>query len=234
VSDPVWGIVVAAGAGRRFGGEKQFELLGGRPVHEWAVTGLRSVAAGVVLVVPPGSAAPDPLGLADRVVAGGTASPDPLGLADRVVAGGQTRAESVRAGLRAVPADAAIVVVHDAARPLASEDLFRAVVAAVVGGADGAIPGISVVDTIKRVDGNVVVDTLDRSDLVGVQTPQAFRASMLRRGHAGRPEVTDDAGVIEALGGVVVVVPGEDANLKITSPADLAFLEWRLRSMSAL
>lgn len=217
MSDPVWGIVVAAGVGRRFGGAKQFELLGGRPVHEWAVAAARSVVAGVVLVVPAGS----------------ETDPDLLAVADRVVAGGETRAESVRAGLAVVPGDAGIVVVHDAARPLASEDLFRAVVGAVVGGAQGAIPGVAVSDTLKRVDGTVVLDTVDRSDLVRVQTPQAFRASTLRQGHASGPELTDDAAVVEALGVVVVVVPGEEANIKITSPADLAILEWRLRSTSA-
>jgi 2-C-methyl-D-erythritol 4-phosphate cytidylyltransferase len=214
----VWGIVVAAGLGRRFGGSKQFECLGGRPVHERAVASVRTVAAGVVLVVPDGS----------------ETDADLLAAADRVVAGGETRAASVRAGLRAVPDDAGIVVVHDAARPLASDDLFKAVVAAVMKGADGAIPGVPVSDTLKRVDGMIVRETVDRSGLVRVQTPQAFRATMLRQGHAGEPEATDDAAVIEALGGVVVVVPGEEGNIKITTPGDLAFLEWRLRSTSAL
>jgi 2-C-methyl-D-erythritol 4-phosphate cytidylyltransferase len=218
VSGPVWGIVVAAGLGRRFGGSKQFECLGGRPVHERAVASVRTVAAGVVLVVPDGS----------------ETDADLLAAADRVVAGGETRAASVRAGLRAVPDDAGIVVVHDAARPLASDDLFKAVVAAVMKGADGAIPGVPVSDTLKRVDGMIVRETVDRSGLVRVQTPQAFRATMLRQGHAGEPEATDDAAVIEALGGVVVVVPGEEGNIKITTPGDLAFLEWRLRSTSAL
>jgi 2-C-methyl-D-erythritol 4-phosphate cytidylyltransferase len=218
VSAPVWGIVVAAGLGRRFGGSKQFECLGGRPVHEWAVASVRTVAVGVVLVVPDGSEADAEL----------------LAAADRVVAGGETRAASVRAGLRAVPDDAGIVVVHDAARPLASDDLFKAVVTAVATGADGAIPGVPVPDTLKRVDGMIVRETVDRSEIVRVQTPQAFRASMLRQGHAGEPEATDDAAVIEALGGVVVVVPGEEGNIKITTPGDLAFLEWRLRSTSAL
>lgn len=218
MSGPVWGIVVAAGLGRRFGGSKQFECLGGRPVHERAVASVRTVAAGVVLVVPDGS----------------ETDADLLAAADRVVAGGETRAASVRAGLRAVPDDAGIVVVHDAARPLASDDLFKAVVAAVMKGADGAIPGVPVSATLKRVDGMIVRETVDRSGLVRVQTPQAFRATMLRQGHAGEPEATDDAAVIEALGGVVVVVPGEEGNIKITTPGDLAFLEWRLRSTSAL
>jgi 2-C-methyl-D-erythritol 4-phosphate cytidylyltransferase len=221
VNGPIWGIVVAAGLGRRFGGTKQFECLGGRPVHERAVASARSVVVGVVLVVPAESETDAGL----------------LALADRVVAGGDTRAASVRAGLRAVPEDAEIVVVHDAARPLASADLFRAVVDAVTRGAEGAVPGVPVSDTLKRLDRRlnrmVVRETVDRTDLVRVQTPQAFRASALRRGHEGEPEVTDDAAVIEALGGVVVVVPGEEGNVKITTPEDLAMLEWRLRSTSA-
>jgi len=203
--------------GRRFGGTKQFEWLGGRQVLDWAVASARSVADGVVLVVPAGSELDAGL----------------LGVTDRVVAGGDTRAASVRAGLRVVPQDADIVVVHDAARPLASSDLFRAVVDAVTRGAEGAIPGVPVTDTLKRVDGTVVCDTIDRSDLVWVQTPQAFRASTLRRGHLGDPDATDDAAVVEALGGLVVVVPGEEGNIKITTPADLAILEWRLRSTGA-
>jgi 2-C-methyl-D-erythritol 4-phosphate cytidylyltransferase len=218
VSEQVWGIVVAAGLGQRFGGAKQFESLAGRPVHEWAIESARSVATGIVLVVP----------------AGREDDADLLAVADRVVAGGDTRAASVRAGLAAVPPDASIVVVHDAARPLASAELFRVVVDAVTRGAEAAIPGVPVSDTIKRVAGAVVRETVDRADLVHVQTPQAFRAPALREGHASGPEATDDAGVIEALGGLVVCVPGEDGNIKLTTPEDLTFLEWRLRSASAL
>jgi 2-C-methyl-D-erythritol 4-phosphate cytidylyltransferase len=145
--------------------------------------------------------------------------------ADRVIAGGATRASSVRRGLAAVPENAEVVVVHDAARPLASRELFRAVVDAVVAGADGAIPGVAVVDTIKRVRGTRVVETLDRTELVAVQTPQAFRAEILRRAHDGEPEATDDAGLLEALGSRIVVVPGEYHNLKLTSPDDLVIAE---------
>ena len=136
----------------------------------------------------------------------------------------------MRRGLAAVPADATVVVVHDAARPLASADLFAAVIAAVTdGGADGAVPGVPPSDTIKAVDeSGRVTDTLDRATLVAVQTPQAFRADVLatgpRRGAAGRrpSAATDDAMLVEALGGTVQVVPGEPGNLKITDPGDLA------------
>ncbi|MGA8682453.1 MAG: 2-C-methyl-D-erythritol 4-phosphate cytidylyltransferase [Acidimicrobiales bacterium] len=208
----MWGVVVAAGLGRRFGAEKQFLSLTGKPVHLWAVEATRTVAAGVVLVVPPGREHDPHLALA----------------ADRVVAGGKTRSASVRAGLGAVPEDAAIIVVHDAVRPLASEALFRAVVSAVVAGAEGAIPGLDVPDTVKFVEAGVVRSTIERANLVRVQTPQAFRAATLRRAHASETDATDDAAVVEALGARVVVVPGEEGNLKITSPADLALLEWRL------
>ena len=205
----VWVIVVAAGQARRFGQPKQFAALGGRPVIEWSLDAARSVARGVVAVVPESFLGNPGIGKG----------------ADRVISGGPTRASSVRRGLAAVPENADIVVVHDAARPLASRELFRAVVDAVIAGADGAVPGLAVADTVKRVRGDRVVETLDRSELVAVQTPQAFRAEALRRAHAGAPEATDDAGLLEALGLNVVVVPGEYHNLKLTSPDDLATAE---------
>ena len=161
----VWSIVVAGGSGRRFGEMKQFSLLGGRPVLAWAVAACRPRSAGVVLVVPAAPGAP--------------VGHDPHG-ADAVVTGGATRAESVRCGLAAVPAEADVIVVHDAARPLASLALFDAVIDGVEsGGADGAVPGIPPSDTIKAVDeSGRVTSTLDRATLVAVQTPQAFRADV--------------------------------------------------------
>jgi len=142
--------------------------------------------------------------------------------ADIVVKGGATRSESVRAGLAEVPSHADVIVVHDAARPLATKDLFGRVINSVRSGADAAIPGLPVVDTIKRVDssGNVVV-TVDRKDLVAVQTPQAFGARAIRSAHAESPEASDDAAVIEQAGGTVVIVPGEHNNIKITVPSDI-------------
>jgi 2-C-methyl-D-erythritol 4-phosphate cytidylyltransferase len=135
--------------------------------------------------------------------------------------GGATRAESVRAGLAAVPATAEIVVVHDAARPLATVDLFGAVIGAVRGGADGAVPGLALADTLKRVEDVRVTATVDRVGLVTVQTPQAFDAATLRAAHASGGDATDDAALVEAIGGTVVVVPGDPRNLKVTGPADL-------------
>jgi 2-C-methyl-D-erythritol 4-phosphate cytidylyltransferase len=147
----------------------------------------------------------------------------------RLVAGGSSRSESVRNGLAAVPADAAVVLVHDGARPFATVKLFERVVAAVRAGADGVIPGVAVTDTIKRVaaDGTVLA-TVDRSDLRAVQTPQGFSASILRAAYAGDPDATDDAAVVEAAGGRVVVIEGEAENRKITTPADLAWARERV------
>ena len=216
----VWAIVVAAGSGSRFGGAKQFEQLEGRRVVDWALAASRSVADGVVLVVPADHTEDDHTE-DDRTEDGHTQGEPGAAVADTVVVGGATRSASVRAGLAAVPAEAAIVVVHDAARPFASPDLFGAVVAAVRGGADGAVPGVALADTVKRVAGGQVVATLDRAELVAVQTPQAFAAAALRRAHDGNGEATDDAALVEAAGGRVVVVPGDPANTKITRRADL-------------
>jgi 2-C-methyl-D-erythritol 4-phosphate cytidylyltransferase len=214
----VWAVVVAAGTGDRFGSLKQFAPLGARPAVAWSLAAARPVVDGVVLVVP-ASPAPDASPLEAREAA------------DVVVPGGDTRADSVRCGLAAVPDDAEIVVVHDGARPLASAALFRSVVAAVRAGADGAVPALPVVDTVKRVDGDRVVGTVDRGDLVAVQTPQAFRAGALRRAHRGGDDATDDAGLVERGGGTVVVVPGEVRNVKLTTASDLEVAEHHLASI---
>jgi 2-C-methyl-D-erythritol 4-phosphate cytidylyltransferase len=198
----VWAIVVAAGWGERFGGPKQFSDLGSSRLIDHAVAVAAAACDAVVVVVPEATewhGAP--------VAA--------------VVYGGATRAESVRAGLAAVAESADIVVVHDAARPLAGLPLFAAVVAAVREGVDGAVPGLPVADTLKRVDDVRITATVDRVGLVAVQTPQAFRADVLRAAHAGGAEATDDAALVEAAGGEVVVVPGDPRNLKVTGPADL-------------
>ncbi|MDQ3575731.1 MAG: 2-C-methyl-D-erythritol 4-phosphate cytidylyltransferase, partial [Actinomycetota bacterium] len=203
----VWGVVVAAGRSTRFGRPKQFERLGGRRLLEWSLTAARAACDGVVLVLPPGS--------------GGGQEPG----ADIVVEGAETRPGSVRRGLAGMPTEAEIVVVHDAARPLATAPLFAAAVQAVRSGADGAVAALPVNDTVKRVEGVTVVQTLDRRGLWAVQTPQAFRVGALRRAHAGEPEATDDAALVERTGGRVVVVPGDVRNLKITRTGDLAVAE---------
>ena len=200
-AENVWTIVVAGGTGSRFGRAKQFELIGTRRVIDRAADAAREAGDGVIVVVPSAEVA-----------------------AEGGVAGGTTRSESVRAGLAAVPPEATIICVHDAARPFASARLFAAVIEAVAQGADGAVPGVPVTDTIKRVDADsVVVDTPPRQALVAVQTPQAFRAAALRAAHASGREATDDAALVELCGGRVVVVAGELTNRKITHADDLAW-----------
>lgn len=204
----MWTIVVAGGTGQRFGGPKQYEPLGDRRVLDWCVAAATAASDGVVVVVP----APD----AGR---------------EHAIAGGATRSDSVRAGLARVPAAATIVCVHDGARPFASADLFAAVIAAVVGGADAAVPGVPVSDTIKQVDvDGTVVGTPVRAALRAVQTPQAFRADALRRAHANAGDATDDAALVEANGGRVVVVAGEEHNRKITDPTDLRWARQQVSS----
>jgi 2-C-methyl-D-erythritol 4-phosphate cytidylyltransferase len=128
----------------------------------------------------------------------------------------------VRCGLAVVPTDATIICVHDAARPFASGVLYQRVIGAIVDGHDGAVPGVPITDTIKQVNtSDVVVDTPQRATLRAVQTPQAFRASTLRRAHANKGEGTDDAALVEHIGGTVVVVQGEEMNRKITTRDDL-------------
>jgi 2-C-methyl-D-erythritol 4-phosphate cytidylyltransferase len=200
-NETVWTIIVAAGSGLRFGSAKQFERVGGKRIVDWAVEEAEKHSLGVVVVLPKGQAT-----------------------GPGQVEGGATRSESVRRGLAAVPSDATIVCVHDAARPFASPAVYQRVISAVVDGADAAVPGIAVVDTIKQVnESNVVVSTPRRETLRAVQTPQAFRASSLRRAHDHGGEGTDDASLIEKIGGEVVVVDGEVVNRKITTPEDL---EW--------
>ena len=220
-----WVIIVAAGDGDRFGSRKQFAVVNGRPVVSLSMVTARSVASGVVLVVPSTAAQPrrptEQRAASEPGVVGGSI----LNMADAVVTGGPTRADSVRAGLAAVPADAEVVVVHDAARPLASRALFERVVSAVSDGADAAIPGLAVSDTLKRVDQDLVLETVRREGLVAVQTPQAFKAMLLREAHASGADSTDDAALVEALGATVRIVPGESSNLKLTSPGDLPVIE---------
>jgi len=197
-----WTIVVAAGTGSRFGGAvpKQFVEIDGRRIVDWSIATAASVADGVVVVLPAGFTALPPSG-PGCVVA---------------VEGGDSRSDSVRRGLAAVPTDAAVVLVHDAARPLASAELFERVIAAVKTGADAVVPTVPVIDTLRTVDG----DAVDRDQLVAVQTPQGFRTSVLRAAHEGDPTATDDATLVVAIGGNVVTVPGERWNIKVTDPRD--------------
>jgi 2-C-methyl-D-erythritol 4-phosphate cytidylyltransferase len=190
-------------------------------VAAWSVDAARRVVDGVVVVVPEGSGS-------EGDQAGGVAADAdsaPWG-ADRMVTGGVSRADSVRAGLAAVPDDAEIIVVHDAARPLASPSLFTTVVEAVrLDGASFVIPVLPVSDTLKRTSGGLVVSTVDREGLVTVQTPQAFAAATLREAHRDGGLTTDDAGLVEQMGVAVRTVPGDPRNLKITRHEDLGLAE---------
>jgi 2-C-methyl-D-erythritol 4-phosphate cytidylyltransferase len=199
---PTWGIVVAGGTGNRFGAPKQFARLSGVPVIDRALGATREACDGVVVVIPADVSWRAPSGVV-------------------TARAGTTRSDSVRSGLALVPEATEVVVVHDAARPLASRALFAAVIDAVRSGADAAVPALPVVDTVKRVAAGRVVGTVDRKDLVIVQTPQAFRAAALRAAHGTGADETDDAALIEAEGGAVVVVPGEARNLKLTVASDL-------------
>jgi len=146
-----------------------------------------------------------------------------------VVSGGETRQDSVARALVSLPPEVDVVLVHDAARPLAPASLVDEVVAAVRAGAPGAIPGVPVADTIKQVgEGEVITATVDRSVLRAAQTPQGFRRSVLAEAHAvSDPDApaTDDAGLVEALGIEVVVIPGHEEAFKVTRPLDLALAE---------
>ncbi len=195
-----WGIVVAGGRGDRFGGPKQLELLGGEPLWEWA---RRSLVAG---------------GVANVVVVGDM---------EGAVAPGRRRRDSVAAGLAAIPDYAEYVLVHDAARPLATPSLVERVLKRLrKGDVAGVVPANEVRDATKRVEGERVVAAVPRDDLIAVQTPQGFVAAALREAH-GRVEgdAADDAEMVAELGGTVVFVDGEVTNLKVTVPEDLRLVE---------
>ena len=188
----------------------------------WSVEAARVACDGVTLVVA--------ASMVDELADGADG-------VDVVVVGGGTRSGSVRAGLATVPDDVDVVVCHDAARPGASAELFEGVIAAVRGGADGAVPALAVSDTLKRVpewgeSGGIVAGTVDRSALYATQTPQAFRRDVLVAAHAGESEATDDAAQVEAAGGTVVAIAGEAAAHKVTEPDDLVIIEALLSGRS--
>ncbi|MGI9578746.1 MAG: 2-C-methyl-D-erythritol 4-phosphate cytidylyltransferase [Microthrixaceae bacterium] len=201
-----WCVLVAAGSGTRFGGVKQLAPLGGHTVLEHSLLAARVAVDGVVVVAHPEALAE----IGELVGPGGV-----------VVAGGSTRSESSRLGVQAVPDDAEVILVHDAARPLASAEVFARVIGAVRGGADGAVPVVPVTDTVRDVDGSLV----DRERLVAIQTPQGFSAELLRRAVSSGGEATDDAALVAELGGTISYVEGDPANRKITHPDDLVIAE---------
>jgi 2-C-methyl-D-erythritol 4-phosphate cytidylyltransferase len=213
-----WAVLVAAGRGDRLGEDrpKAFARLGDLPLLAEPLRRLEESDRidGIVVVAPPGWEEPSIL-LAEQIGASKVSA---------CVPGGDTRAESVRAGLAEVPDDAAVVLVHDAARPVLPAEVVERVVAAVDEGYDGAVPCLPVADTVKRAADGLVVETLPRDELVAVQTPQAFRAAVLRSAFASSNDVvlaTDCASLVEAAGGRVKVVPGDERLQKVTTRADL-------------
>jgi 2-C-methyl-D-erythritol 4-phosphate cytidylyltransferase len=213
----VWAILVAAGRGERLGLEhpKAFAKLGEDPLLAEPLRRLEDSEwiDGIVVVAPPEWEEPAIL-LAEELG---------CGKAVACVAGGATRTDSVRAGLAEVPADALVILVHDAARPLITDEVIGRVLAPLSEGWDGVVPGLPVSDTLKRVgrDG-AVEETVARDSLYAVQTPQAFVADVFRRAVGGGTEATDCAGLVEAAGGRVKVVDGDPRLLKVTTTDDLA------------
>jgi len=209
----VWAVLAAAGRGERLGDDrpKAFARLGDLPLVAEPLRRLDDSEwiDGIVVAAPPGWEEPT-IVLAEELAAGKVRS---------VVAGGETRAASVRVALEEIPDEAAVVLVHDAARPLVSDDVIGRVLAPLSEGYDGAVPVLPVADTLKRVRGDEVVETLDRGELVASQTPQAFLAEALRRAAAG--EGSDCAALVEAQGGRIKAVPGDRRLLKVTSAEDL-------------
>jgi 2-C-methyl-D-erythritol 4-phosphate cytidylyltransferase len=218
----VWAVIVAAGRGDRLGADrpKAFARLGGRPLLAESLERLEGSdwVDSIVVVAPPGWVEPAIL-LAEELGAGKVAAS---------VTGGAERVESVRAGLAEVGADAAVVLVHDAARPLLSEEVLERVLAPLSEGWDGVVPALPVADTLKRVDRERVVETVPRGDLVAVQTPQAFLAEALRRALEPSNSLllgTDCAAFVESSGGRVRTVEGDRRLLKVTDAADLEQVE---------
>lgn len=202
-SGELWGIVVAGGSGARFGQRKQLLELSGERIVDRALDALRPFVSALVAVLPADVA------IAERSTEGVL-----------VVAGGVSRSASVRAGMAVLPASATHVLIHDAARPLAEHALIQRVVDALAG-ADAVVPVVPVTDTLRLSAGG----SANRDEFVAVQTPQGFELTALRAAHADGSEATDDATLIDALGGRVVHVAGESSNIKITSPHDLVVAE---------
>ena len=219
-TDATWAVLVAAGTGERLGLDrpKAFAALGGRPLLAETLDRLdRSPwIDAIVVAAPPGWEEPAIL-LSEELAASKVVS---------CVTGGATRAESVRAALEDVGAEALVVLVHDAARPFLPDDVLERVLGALGEGYDGAVPALAVPDTLKRVEGYVVAETISREGLVSVQTPQAFLAPVLRRAYEGDvSDVTDCSSLVERAGGRIAVVEGDPRLFKVTTTADLALAE---------
>ena len=216
----VWAVLAAAGRGERLGSDrpKAFARLGGRPLLAESLERLEDSGwiDAIVIAAPPDWEEPSIL-VAEEIAATKVSS---------AVTGGASRSESVRLALEEVPAEAAVVLVHDAARPLLPEEVIERVLAPLSEGWDGVVPAVPLADTVKRVEGDRVVETLSREDLVAVQTPQAFLADTLRRAVSGDvSSATDCASLVESQGGRIKVVEGDPRLLKVTDAEDLALVE---------
>jgi 2-C-methyl-D-erythritol 4-phosphate cytidylyltransferase len=216
----VWAVLAAAGRGERLGSDrpKAFARLRGRPLLAESLERLENTdwIDRIVIAAPPDWEEPSIL-VAEEIVARKVHS---------VVTGGATRSESVRLALDEVPEDAAVVLVHDAARPLLPEEVVERVLAPLSEGWDAVVPALPLADTVKRVDADRVVETVPRDDLVSVQTPQAFLADTLRRAIGGEvSSATDCSSLVEAQGGRVKWVEGDPRLLKVTDADDLALVE---------
>jgi len=210
----VWAVLAAAGSGDRLGADrpKAFVRLGDQPLLAESLARLDASdwIDAIVVAAPPGWEEPAIL-LAEELGCSKVSA---------CITGGATRADSVRLGVAEVPSDAAVVVVHDAARPLLDDAVVERVLAPLSEGWDGAVPALPLADTVKRVDGDRVVETLPREELRAVQTPQAFVAAVLRRALTGS-DWTDCAAAVEAAGGSVRVVEGDPRLEKVTDASDL-------------
>jgi 2-C-methyl-D-erythritol 4-phosphate cytidylyltransferase len=216
----VWAVLAAAGRGERLGSDrpKAFARLGGRPLLAESLERLENSdwIDRIVIAAPPDWEEPSIL-VAEEIAATKVNS---------AVKGGDSRSESVRLALEDVPGDAAVILVHDAARPLLPEPVIERVLAPLSEGWDAVVPALPVADTVKRVEADRVVDTVPRDDLVAVQTPQAFLADALRRAVTGDLAfATDCASLVEAQGGRVKWVEGDPRLLKVTDADDLARVE---------
>jgi len=215
----VWAVIAAAGRGERLGLDrpKAFANLRDRPLLAESLERLEASEwiDAIVVAAPPDWEEPVIL-LAEELGCGKVVE---------AVTGGESRTASVAAALAVVPQEAVVVIVHDAARPILAEDVLERLLTALNDGWDGAIPVLPISDTVKRVDSDRVVETLDRTALAVAQTPQAFLASVLREAVAGQVGATDCSALVEARGGRVKAVPGDPRLVKITEPGDLATIE---------
>jgi 2-C-methyl-D-erythritol 4-phosphate cytidylyltransferase len=219
-SGGAWALLVAAGSGARLGIDrpKAFAQLAGRPLLAESLDRLdRCPAVDAIVVAAPAGWEEPAILLSEELAATKVVA---------CVTGGETRAESVRAALEEVLDNALVVLVHDAARPLVDDAVVERVLEPLGRGFDGAVPALPLEDTVKRVSGDILIETVDRDDLVRAQTPQAFLAPTLRRAFGGDLSgATDCASLVERAGGRVAVVEGDPRLVKVTTAADLALVE---------